>query len=82
MNVYSPKYPIVVCTAHPGEHEPGYAACPHVAAGTPPTTVELATEKELGTLACAACPVVTNEFILCCAASMRERGFIPPEGVQ
>jgi len=53
-------YPFLDCKTH-GKSR-GYIICPHAFAGTKPRFVRLATDQELGTIACDACtPDKTSE---------------------
>jgi hypothetical protein len=79
------KYPMVICSDHPRLEEPGYLVCVHVISGKEVVGyLERATGKELGVVCCKACwishnndePFIIENFILSCAAGLREKGLL------
>jgi hypothetical protein len=79
------KYPNVRCDDHPGLEEPGYMVCVHVISGGEGVGyLERATNETLGVVCCKACWVsrdngndfIDTNFVLSCAAGMREKGYL------
>jgi len=75
-----PKYPYVECHEHPGEVEPGYIVCLHIADGQEVeiSHFERATDKEMGIISCSLCLKDNNmdDFVIHCAMGLRERGLL------
>jgi hypothetical protein len=78
------KYPFIECDAHPGEREPGYMVCRHVMwEAAEVIHLDRATPVDLGVICCQVCHehredslYLENNFVISCAASMRERGLL------